>query len=136
MAPQSNQTWHDKLHCGKTSQIKVIDKPFAGIPAGAVMYISTPFEIHTYLQHIPAGDFITPQRMRNDLAQKNNAEYTCPVSTGTFLRIATEAAYEQHQLGSPINDIAPFWRVIAPDSNLAKKLTCGVDFLVTARSKE
>jgi hypothetical protein len=38
--------------------------------------------------------------------------------------------------GTPIKSITPFWRVIEPNSTLAKKLSFGQDFLIAQRKKE
>ena len=67
---------------------------------------------------------------------EHNADYTCPVTTGIFLRIVAEANYEKWQQGKALEEITPFWRVIEPNSALAKKLTFGQDFLLKQIDKE
>lgn len=47
---------------------------------------------------------------------------TCPVSTAVFIRIAAEAAWEDIKAGVPPEQVTPFWRVVQPDSTIAKKL--------------
>jgi len=47
-----------------------------------------------------------------------------------------EANYEKLQQGKCFDEITPFWRVIEPNSVLAKKLTFGQDFLVQQVDKE
>jgi len=47
-----------------------------------------------------------------------------------------EANYEKLQKGKPFEEITPFWRVIEPNSALAKKLTFGQDFLLQQIEKE
>ena len=131
-----SKTWAEKLHCGKTPHIKQIDKAFAGIPAGAQMYISSPEEVNEFVKGITKGEFMTPKDMRAALAKAGGAEHTCPVSTGIFLRIASEAAYEEHLQGKDVSKITPFWRVVEPDSDLAKKLECGTEFIRLARESE
>ncbi len=61
---------------------------------------------------------------------------TCPITTGIFVRIAAEAAYEEFQEGTPIEKITPFWRVISETSPAEKKLTFGTEFLNKQRKKE
>jgi hypothetical protein len=46
------------------------------------------------------------------------------------LRIVAEANYEKVQQGLTMDEITPFWRVIEPNSSLAKKLSFGQAFLV------
>jgi len=47
-----------------------------------------------------------------------------------------EANYEKLQQGNLIEEITPFWRVIEPNSTLAKKLTFGQEFLLKQIDKE
>lgn len=123
------KTWSEKLNCDKKPQIKRIEKSFAGIPAGSLMYISTPLEVDAYVKTISMGKTKAVEHMRNELARKNGADKTCPVSTGIFLRICAEAAYEEYLKDIDSSQITPFWRIVEPNSNLAKKLTCGTEFI-------
>jgi len=130
------KTWLDKLNEKKEPKIKRIDIDFADIPAGSNMFIATPKLIDAYIQQIGIGKRIDIKTLRKDLAIEHNADYTCPVTTGIFLRIVAEANYEKLQQGIPIEEITPFWRVIEPNSALAKKLTFGQDFLLQQIEKE
>ena len=87
-------------------------------------------------QEIGVGKRIDIKTLRKDLAIEHHADYTCPVTTGIFLRIVAEANYEMWQQGKPLEEITPFWRVIDPNSALAKKLTFGQDFLRQQIEKE
>ena len=97
-----NKTWLDKLNEKKEPKIKRIEKSFADIPAGSNMFIATPQLIDQYIQEIGFGKRIDSKTLRNDLALEHNAEYTCPVTTGIFLRIVAEANYEKFQQGQTI----------------------------------
>ena len=130
------KTWTEKLNCGKKPQLKKNDKPFAGIPKDSMMYISTPEEINSYIMNIPKGVTITPKQMREDLAKSNHTDYTCPVTTGIFLRIVAEAAYEKYSISKKTDEITPFWRVIEPNAKVAEKLACGIQFISKQRSLE
>ena len=132
----AKKTWTEKLNRVATYQIKTIDKKFADIPEGSTMLIATPGIIDDYIKKIPAGEFITLPIMRSDLALEYGAQKTCPVSTGIFLRIAAEAAYEQYLGGVRIEKITPFWRIIDEKMPVAKKLTCGIDFIKKQRAAE
>lgn len=120
----------------KEPQVKRVDKHFADIPAGGTMLIATPKIIEDYISQIPKGKAVSPKTMRKDLALEYRAEYTCPVTTGIFLRIVAEANYEKYQQSNSLRGIAPFWRVIIPDSPLAKKLTFGQEFIKKQRIAE
>lgn len=130
------KTWTEKLNEPKSSQVKRIDFDFSDIPSGSNMFIATPQIIDQYVHNIEFGKRSNTKTMRQDLALEHRADATCPVTTGIFLRIVAEAAYEQYEKGTPIESITPFWRVIEPNSALAKKLSFGQDFLIEQRSKE
>ncbi len=74
--------------------------------------------------------------MRNDLAIEYQADKTCPVTSGIFLRIVSEAAYEELKSGKKIDTVTPFWRIVDPKSKLAGKLECGIEFIKEQRDKE
>ena len=132
----TKKTWLDKLNEHKESKIKRIDIDFADISAGNNMFIATPQLIDAYIQEIGIGKQIDLKTLRKDLAIEHNADATCPVTTGIFLRIVAEANYEKLQQGKSIEEITPFWRVIEPNSSLAKKLTFGQNFLLQQIEKE
>lgn len=132
----SKKTWTEKLHDPKLPQVKRTDVDFADIPANSQMLIATPQIIENYVQQIPKGKTVTVQTMRKDLALEHRAEYTCPVTTGIFLRIVAEANYEKYQQSGSLKNITPFWRIIEPGSPLAKKLSFGQDFIISQRKAE
>jgi hypothetical protein len=74
--------------------------------------------------------------MRNELAAAHGADISCPISTSIFARIAAEAAIEDTAVGVPLSDVTPFWRVIEEDGTVAKKLSCGPDFIRSRRAAE
>ncbi|MFM7638188.1 MAG: hypothetical protein ACKO67_00525 [Bacteroidota bacterium] len=130
------KSWLEKLNEKKEPKIKRIDIDFADIPAGSNMFIATPKLVDEYIQQIGIGKRIDIKTLRKDLAIEHNADYTCPVTTGIFLRIVAEANYEKLQSGKRIEEITPFWRVIEPKSALAKKLTFGQEFILKQIEKE
>ena len=133
---KTKKSWLEKLHENKGSKIKRIDIDFADIPSGSNMFIATPKIIDEYIKEIGFGKRTDLKTLRKDLAIEHNADYTCPVTTGIFLRIVAEANYEKLQQGIPLEEITPFWRVIEPNSALAKKLTFGQEFLIQQVEKE
>jgi hypothetical protein len=132
----AKKTWLEKFNSDKPHMTKVIDKKFADMPAGTNMFIATPKIVDEYVCHIPSGVEVDILTMRKDLAAEYNAEKTCPVTTSIFLRIASEVAFEKYQNGISLEEITPFWRVVTPKMPLAKKLTCGVEFIKEQREKE
>lgn len=132
----ARKTWNEKLHAPKEPQVKRLDKAFADMPEGCMMLIATPAIIDEYIRQIPKGKAVDMLTLRNDLARTFHAEKTCPLTTGIFLRIVAEAAYEQHLQGTALSRITPFWRVISEKTPLAKKLSVGAEVVKELRRKE
>lgn len=130
------KTWQEKLHVDKEAEVKKNDVDFADIPAGSKMLIATPLILDAYIRKIPKGHFIHIKQIRKDLAADYKAEYTCPVTTGIFIRIVAEAAYEEYEKGKSLNKITPFWRAVNAKSPSAKKLSFGIKFLQDMQKKE
>ena len=130
------KTWQEKLHNGHPWKVEVVDKKFADIPEGATMLVATPEIVDAYIRDIPAGTQTTLQQMRKDLAAEYNAQFCCPITSGIFLRIVAEAAYEEYKAGKPLKKVTPFWRIIDSKAPVAKKLTFGTEFIKQQRSAE
>ena len=112
----------------------MLDKDFSDMKEGQIMLIATPKIIDKYIKKIPKGKKVNLKTLRKDLAMEYNADTTCPITTGIFLRIVAEAAYEDFLHKK--TDITPFWRVIDSDSKTASKLACGINFIKNQRIKE
>ena len=132
----AKKTWIEKRDCNKSYKIKTIDKKFADIPEGSKMFIATPRIIDDYIKHIPYGKSTELSTMRNDLAIEYQADNTCPVTIGIFLRIVSEASYEELKSGKGIEEVTPFWRIVNPKSKLANKLECSAEFINQQRENE
>ena len=130
------KSWIRKRDCEKTFKIKTIDKKFADIPKGSRMLIASPPIIDEYVKSIVYGEFVEPVKMRDDLAKDYQADKTCPVTTGIFLRIISESSYEEYEAGNDLDTITPFWRIVNLHSKLAGKLVCGIDFIVERQIQE
>lgn len=113
-----------------------IESDFAGIRAGSKLYIATPEIIARYVGKVPYGETRSIERLRNELARRNRADATCPVTTAIFLRVVCEAAWDDLQDGTPLESVVPFWRVVAPETPLARRLRCGSDWLQRQREIE
>ena len=127
-------SWKEKLNNDKSFIVKRLDKNFSDMKVGENMLIATPKIIDEYIKQIPKGMNINIKTLRNDLALTYNADTTCPVTTGIFLRIVSEAAYEDLLNGE--KNITPFWRVVDHKSKTAGKLACGINFIKKRRSEE
>ena len=79
----------------RAPEVKRLDKALGSqFPAGA-MLIASPLAVAEAVEQVPAGRVITMGGLRAQLAARYGAEYTCPLTTGIFLRIAAEAAVEE-----------------------------------------
>lgn len=96
----------------------------ANYPAGR-MLISSPLELDAVIRRIPEGRVLTVGELRANLARNHGADYTCPLTTGIFLRIVAEAADEERAAG--LHKTAPYWRVVHDDGTLMDKLPGGID---------
>ena len=130
------KSWVEKRDIDKECQVKTNPKKFADIPARTKMLIPTPKIVDKLVKRIPDGSFLYLKQIRKKLADDYNAEMTCPVVTGISMRIISEAAYEEYQKNKDINKITPFWRIVEPDSKLAGKLACGIDFIIERQIQE
>ena len=128
------KSWKEKLNIDRSFVVKRLDKNFSDMKVGENMLIATPKIIDEYIKQIPKGININIKTLRNDLALTYNADTTCPVTTGIFLRIVSEAAYEDLLNGE--KNITPFWRVVDHESKTASKLACGINFIKKRRSEE
>jgi hypothetical protein len=130
------KSWKQKLDEGKPAHVEVLRKRFGGAPEGAKMLVATPRLVDEYMRAVPSGERRTVGQMRSDLAAAHGADISCPISTSIFARIAAEAALEDTTVGVPLSDVTPFWRVIEEDGTVAKKLSCGPDFIRSQRAAE
>ena len=123
----------EKFNKNYTEVVKKIEKNFSDLKAGEKMLISSPKSIAGYIAKIPFGTEKSVKLMRLELAKNSNADNTCPLTTGIFLRIAIEASIEQSNGRKPE---LPFWRVIDEKSSLMEKLPISEKYLRELRTSE
>ena len=85
----------EKFNKKYTEVVKTIEKNFADIKAGEKMLISSPRSIAKYVAKIPYGTEKSVKLMRRELEENDNADNTCTLTCGKFLRITYEAFIEQ-----------------------------------------
>ena len=117
------KSWNEKFESKSTNDIKVIEKDFWSQKTGDRMLSPTPKLIEDYVNQSEKGTSIDPVQMRIDLAAELGADFTCPMTTGIFTRIMAEKNLELH--ADHYEAMTPFWRLVDPKSDLAKKLSCG-----------
>jgi hypothetical protein len=121
--------WRKRFDKAKPPKTVVLHTDFAGIKAGTTMFIASPGMIANYIARIPRGETRSIARLRNELARKNQAQATCPVTTAIYLRVVAEVALTDLAAGKPFDTVIPFWRVVEAGSKVAAKLSCGPDYL-------
>ncbi|MBC2775632.1 MGMT family protein [Rhizobium sp. AQ_MP] len=134
--PKKPTDWRKRFAAAKDPHVVMLSSPFAGVPAGAMMLISSPGEIARYVAAIPAGETRTIARLRSDLAKRAKADAMCPVTTAIYLRVVAEVALDELEAGKPMDEVVPFWRVIEPKDKLAGKLSCGPERIEHLRALE
>lgn len=134
--PKKPTDWRKRFAAAKDPHVVMLSSPFAGVPAGAMMLISSPGEIARYVAAIPSGETRTIARLRSDLAKRAKADAMCPVTTAIYLRVVAEVALDELEAGKPMDEVVPFWRVIEPKDKLAAKLSCGPERIEHLRALE
>ena len=100
---------------------KVVDNP----RGRGRMLIPHPLDVDALVRRVQRGKLATVDQIRERLARDAQADLTCPLTTGIFLRIAAEAAEEDASRGE--TNITPYWRVIKGDGSLNEKLPGGAE---------
>lgn len=130
------QTAAERLNRAKSSKRVVLKTDFAGLNAGSSMFVATPKIVNDYVNQLPVGQFISMPELRADLAIEHDCDATCPLTTAIFLRLVAEAALEQLESGSEIENITPFWRVVAPGDQVSSRLPVDQQWLERRRNEE
>ena len=73
------------------------------------------------MKRIPAGKLTTVGEIRRYFAEKNDADFTDPITAGIFVSIAAWAS-EQRQ-----EDKTPYWRTLKANGELNPKYPGGVE---------
>ena len=130
------KSWQEKFETAPAPTVSVLTAPTAGLKSGQRLYIASPEIIDQELRKIRRGRTRTIKELRARLAKENDADGTCPLTTGIFLRIVAERGLEKLKEGGSVTRIAPFWRAIEAGSGLSLRLTCGPDFIREQRRAE
>ena len=120
MPSRSPQTAVHKRDSAAQPHVKTLtDAKGSNYPPGR-MLIASPLAVQDEVATVPAGRVITAPQLRARLARRFGADYTCPITTGIFLRIVAEAALEEARAGE-----VPVWRVVSENGALLDKLPGG-----------
>ncbi len=129
------KSWTDRLDAG-TPVTKPSPRTVGDVVEGQSMLVPTARQVDRFMRTIPAGRSMDVRTFRKAMAASHGAEVTCPVYMGYHLRSVAEAAYEAFARGVPIEEIAPFWRVLDESTPTTERLTFGAEFVRARRRAE
>lgn len=118
-------SWRAKLHKPMLPKLVCVPDGMAKRLGHGVMLIPTALQVDAMIRKIPCGQVTTLAQIRRRLASWHNADVTCPLVTGIFLRIVAEAAEEDRLAGR--TEITPYWRVVGDNGRLNAKFPGGVE---------
>ena len=122
---KSSTSWRQKLEKNQEPKVVEIPATMARRFGTGKMLIPKPLDVDALIRKVRKTRLVTQSEIRSRLARDFNADVTCPITTGIFLRIAAEAAEEDLRLGR--KRITPYWRVIREDGSLNEKLPGGAE---------
>jgi alkylated DNA nucleotide flippase Atl1 len=122
-------------------RIVVLTEPKGNAYPAGRMLVASPDAIGAIVQRIPRGLVLRLGDLRAALATAHGAQYTCPMTTGVFLRMLAEDA--EH---AGAGDAMPWWRVVRDNGTLLdtfpggasgqqRRLECEGVALLTARTR-
>ncbi|MFB0518232.1 MAG: hypothetical protein ACETWC_02995 [Acidobacteriota bacterium] len=122
---KSRKTWREKLE--KQQEPKIVfaspDSKMAKRFGSGKMLIPKPLDVDALIRTVEKGKLVTQAQLRERLARDFKVDFTCPITTGIFVRIAAEAAEEELTAGK--QEGTPYWRVIKTDGSLNQKFPGG-----------
>ena len=133
---KAGKSWREKLENPPKGLPKVVsgsqkwEKRFGG----KNVLIATPLLVDELIRKVVRGKLVTIRQIRERLARDFQADSTCPLTTGIFIRIVSEVAEED--LGMGKSEITPYWRVVRDDGSLNEKYPGGADTHATRLGEE
>jgi hypothetical protein len=132
----ATMTWVERLDEPKEIELRIVEEGRRNIPEGQVMLFPNGRAVDDLIRMIPAGQARTQKELRTALAERYDADITCPVTTRHCLHTVAEAAYEAAQHGTPLDDVTPVWRVSDFSAPMLRKLSFDPDFLLVQAARE
>ncbi|NSW91752.1 MAG: MGMT family protein [Firmicutes bacterium] len=117
------KSFNEKLRDSKDMPkvIEVSDPMTITRYGGTKMLIAPPLAYDEIMKKVPYGKVITTDYIRNYLAKKHGADFTCPLTAGIFINIAAHASVERG------TDDTPYWRTLKKDGELNDRFPGGID---------
>ncbi len=128
--------WAERLAASDGIDVRPVPEGRRGMTPGKAMLYPSARMVNEAICEIPEGQTVTPKELRANLADRYDAEYTCPVTTTMMLRIVAEAANEARDNGTPTGDVTPVWRVLDQRASALRKLTFDPAWMLAERARE
>lgn len=120
----AKKTWNERLNDSKdmpcVKEIEDVSCTFAQ-RFGPKMLIAPPLAYNEIMKKVPRGKLITTERMRDYLAKKHNADWTCGLTGGIFVNTCAHAAIERG------DKTFPYWRTLKSKGELCEKFPDGIE---------
>lgn len=88
---------------------------------GPKMLIAPPLAYDEIMAKVPDGKLLTADSIRDYLAKKHQADFTCPLTAGIFMNIVAHASEERGV------EETPYWRTLKKDGELNPKYPGGIE---------
>lgn len=123
MANENKKDFNAMLHDDKgMPRVQIItDSRSIEKYGGERMYFAPPVYYDEIMRRVPAGKLLTVGRIREYLAKKAGADFTEPITAGTFISIAAWASHQRTE------DKTPYWRTLKAGGELNPKYPGGVE---------
>ena len=120
---KAKPTWREKRDKDQESRIVDVPENWSKRIGEGKMVILTPKIINEYINSIPKGKLATVNLIRKTYAKEYHVDMTCPLTTGIFIWIDSNAAEEDRANG--VNN-TPYWRILKEGGKLNPRYPGGV----------
>ncbi len=122
MANEAKKDFNAMLHNNKDMpKIQIVtDEKTIQKYGGNRMYFAPPIVYDEIMKKIPYGKIITVGAIRKFLAEKNEADFTDPITAGIFVSIAAWASVQR------CDNETPYWRTCKAHGELNEKYPGGI----------
>jgi len=128
--------WSEKLADPRPHLVKPVPIAIAGMKPGQLMLVPTAALVDAFIRRVPRGEGLDVKTLRARLAREHGAEVSCPITVAFHLRTVAEAMWEALARGTPIDALAPVWRVLDAASPTLPKLSFDARFIRERRAAE
>lgn len=88
---------------------------------GEKMFFAPAITYDEIMKEVPYGKVLTVGDIRSYLAEKNNADFTDPITAGIFVSIVAWASYQR------TGNETPYWRTLKANGELNPKYPGGIE---------